>query len=45
MSNEKYDYLEKCNQTNMPAVRHMKLKCKVCRKPDCKRAGAKATSK
>jgi hypothetical protein len=38
MSVEKQDYLEKCNQTKMSAVKHMKLKCAFCKKADCVRA-------
>ena len=34
----KKDLLEKCNQTKLPVVKHMELKCATCRKDDCVRA-------
>ena len=38
----KKDFIDKCNQTKMPAVKHMELKCNKCRKADCVRAKAAA---
>lgn len=39
---QKIDYMEKCNQTKMPAAKHMEIKCANCKKADCIRAAKAA---
>ena len=35
---KKQDLMFKCNQTGMPVIKHMEIKCSKCKKADCVRA-------